>query len=66
MLYEVITIFLKHLISKQIPITGAADHLVSEAIYMQDPDGIGIEIAIDKPQEYWNVETNSVPRNNFV
>jgi len=34
--------FLHHLIVKQIPIDGAADHLVSEAIYLSDPDGIGI------------------------
>ncbi len=53
--------FLKHCISKQIPITGAADHLVSEAIYLLDPDGIGIEITSDRDQEFWNIEKQSVP-----
>jgi len=53
--------FLKHCIAKQIPITGAADHLVSEAIYLLDPDGIGIEITADRNQEFWNPEKQSVP-----
>lgn len=56
-----LSLFLKHLINEQIPITGAADHYVSEAIYLQDPDGIGIEIACDRDQDYWKIETNSVP-----
>ncbi len=58
-----LSIFLKHLIKNQIPITGAADHLVSEAIYLQDPDGIGIEIASDRNQDYWDIDTLSVPMN---
>lgn len=45
--------FLHHLINNQIPIDGAADHLVSEAIYLQDPDGIGIEITSDKDDSTW-------------
>jgi catechol 2,3-dioxygenase len=45
--------FLKHVIEKQIPITGAADHLVSEAIYLQDPDGIGIEVYSDRGDSFW-------------
>jgi catechol 2,3-dioxygenase len=35
------------------PITGAADHGVSEAIYLDDPDGLGIEIYADRPRELW-------------
>lgn len=45
--------FLHHVINRQIPITGAADHLVSEAIYLQDPDGIGIEISRDRSDSEW-------------
>ena len=36
-----------------VPIDGAADHGVSEAIYFRDPDGNGIEIYCDRPQEEW-------------
>ena len=36
-----------------IPITGAADHGVSEAIYLDDPDGNGVELYRDRPQDEW-------------
>ena len=32
---------------------GAADHLVSEALYLQDPDGLGIEVYADRPRDVW-------------
>lgn len=35
------------------PFTGAADHGVSEALYLNDPDGNGVELYWDKPQEKW-------------
>jgi len=35
------------------PFTGAADHGVSEALYLNDPDGLGIEIYADRPRERW-------------
>ncbi|HEX5468118.1 MAG TPA: VOC family protein [Gaiellaceae bacterium] len=35
------------------PIDGASDHGISEAIYLPDPDGNGIELASDRPQEAW-------------
>lgn len=34
-------------------LTGASDHLVSEAIYLDDPDGLGVEIYRDRPQAEW-------------
>lgn len=34
---------------------GAADHLVSEAIYLTDPDGLGIEVYSDRPRDEWQV-----------
>jgi catechol 2,3-dioxygenase len=34
-------------------LTGASDHLVSEALYLQDPEGNGIEIYHDRPREEW-------------
>ncbi len=35
------------------PIDGASDHGVSEAIYLSDPDGLGIELYVDRPVEQW-------------
>jgi catechol 2,3-dioxygenase len=35
------------------PLEGASDHGVSEAIYLSDPDGLGIEIYVDRPRERW-------------
>jgi catechol 2,3-dioxygenase len=35
---------------------GMSDHLVSEAIYLQDPDGLGIEVYADRPRERWRYE----------
>jgi catechol 2,3-dioxygenase len=35
------------------PLEGASDHGVSEAIYLADPDGLGIEIYADRPREQW-------------
>jgi catechol 2,3-dioxygenase len=44
---------LYHLAEKEIPIEGVADHSVSEALYLSDPDGNGIEIYRDRPQGEW-------------
>ncbi|SMP20734.1 Glyoxalase/Bleomycin resistance protein/Dioxygenase superfamily protein [Muriicola jejuensis] len=35
------------------PLTGASDHGVSEALYLDDPDGNGVELYWDKPREEW-------------
>ena len=37
-------------------LTGASDHLVSEALYLRDPEGNGIEIYRDRPREEWRYE----------
>jgi len=44
---------LKRLAETQWPVQGFADHLVSEAIYLPDPDGNGIEIYRDRPRAEW-------------
>ena len=44
---------LRRLIKAKIPLEGAADHGVSEAIYLRDPDGNGVELYWDKPQNQW-------------
>lgn len=41
------------LIEANYPITGASDHGVSEAIYLNDPDNNGVELYWDKPKEQW-------------
>lgn len=48
--------FLYHLAKKRIPITGASDHHVSEAVYLSDPDGNGIEVYQDRDPAKWIVE----------
>jgi catechol 2,3-dioxygenase len=45
--------FLAHTAREQIPLTGLSDHVVSEAIYLRDPDYHGIEIYADRPREQW-------------
>lgn len=44
---------LRRLVHAEIPLEGAADHGVSEAIYLRDPDGNGVELYWDKPQSEW-------------
>jgi catechol 2,3-dioxygenase len=46
---------LRHLIEVEAPIDGASDHSVSEAIYLHDPEGNGIEIYADRPRARWPV-----------
>jgi len=48
-----LAIALKQIIKANYPLTGASDHGVSEAIYLDDPDGNGVEIYWDKPQNKW-------------
>jgi catechol 2,3-dioxygenase len=44
---------LRRLIEAGIPLDGASDHGVSEALYLRDPDGNGIELYRDRPREEW-------------
>ncbi|MFN3651264.1 MAG: VOC family protein [Armatimonadota bacterium] len=44
---------LRRLVEAGIPLQGASDHGVSEALYLQDPDGNGIELYWDRPREEW-------------
>src|SRR5215208_2879898 len=43
----------QRLIATQTPVSGASDHKISEAIYLPDPDGNGIELAADRSREHW-------------
>jgi catechol 2,3-dioxygenase len=43
----------RRVLAAGIPLEGAADHGVSESIYLRDPDGNGVELYWDKPQQLW-------------
>ena len=44
---------LRRLIAARIPLDGASDHGVSEALYLRDPDENGVELYYDRPQDQW-------------
>lgn len=43
----------RRLLEAGVPLEGAADHGVSEAVYLRDPDGNGLELYRDRPREEW-------------
>lgn len=49
---------LRRLKAANIPLTGASDHGVSEAIYLDDPDGNGVELYHDRPKAEWPRDTD--------
>jgi catechol 2,3-dioxygenase len=44
---------LRRLLAAGVPLEGAADHGVSEALYLRDPDDNGLELYWDRPKEQW-------------
>jgi catechol 2,3-dioxygenase len=50
---ELLADALKRLLRAGIPLDGASDHGVSEALYLRDPDGNGVELYWDRPKEVW-------------
>jgi len=53
-----LAVVLKRLINAKYPLTGASDHGVSEAIYLNDPDQNGVELYWDKPVAEWPKDKN--------
>ena len=53
-----LAVFLRHIMNIGFNGIGAADHLVSEAIYLNDPENNGIEIYTDRNQKVWNYTDN--------
>lgn len=51
--------WLAHAARDRVPLVGLSDHFVSEAIYLSDPDGHGIEIYHDRPRELWEGQVMS-------
>lgn len=52
--------WINHAIADKIRIDGASDHIVSEALYLTDPEGNGIEIYADRPHEGWKWQNGQV------
>ena len=50
-----LAVIYQRLADNRYPLTGMSDHGVSEALYLDDPDGNGIELYWDKPQKEWPV-----------
>src|SRR3972149_6475424 len=44
---------LRHLVDAGVSLDGASDHGVSEALYLRDPDGNGVELYWDRPRDQW-------------
>ncbi|MEX0406704.1 VOC family protein [Aquibium sp. LZ166] len=49
-----------HVVEAGVPLEGASDHLVSEALYLADPEGNGIEVYADRPTAQWRTESGEV------
>jgi catechol 2,3-dioxygenase len=48
-----LALIFNRLMENNYPLTGASDHGVSEALYLDDPDGNGVELYYDRPKEQW-------------
>jgi catechol 2,3-dioxygenase len=51
---------LRRMLIRRYPLGGASDHLVSEALYLSDPDGNGLEIYCDRPRSEWRMDGQQV------
>lgn len=50
----------RHAATSRVPVVGASDHDVSEAVYLTDPEGNGVEIYADRPRETWRWHGDTV------
>ncbi len=53
-----LAVIVKRLLQSGYPLTGASDHGVSLAVYLDDPDGNGVELYWDKPKDTWPVDAD--------
>jgi len=51
-----LAVIVKRLLDAEYPLTGASDHGVSQAIYLNDPDQNGVELYWDRPKEEWPLD----------
>jgi catechol 2,3-dioxygenase len=56
-----LAVAVKRVIGAGVPLQGAADHGVSEAVYLADPDGNGIELYWDRPSQEWPRTEGGLP-----
>jgi catechol 2,3-dioxygenase len=63
-----LAVALQRLVDANYPLTGSADHGVSEALYLDDPDGNGVELYWDRPRERWplDAENNLQMKTEFL
>lgn len=52
--------WLAHVVAARVPLQGASDHIVSEALYLADPEGNGIEVYADRPVSDWHGESGEI------
>jgi len=52
--------WLRHALDSRLQLQGASDHLVSEAIYLADPEGNGIEVYVDRPRSRWHAPDGTI------
>ncbi|WP_375288515.1 VOC family protein [Sphingomonas sp.] len=52
--------WLRHAVDTGLPMQGAADHLVSEAVYLADPEGNGIKVYADRPRDQWRRDARGI------
>jgi catechol 2,3-dioxygenase len=57
---KALAVVLQRILDAGYPLEGYADHGVSEAIYLRDPDNNGVEIYVDRPKETWNVANDGM------
>jgi catechol 2,3-dioxygenase len=57
---------LRRVAEARVPFTGASDHLVSEALYLNDPEGNGIELYRDRPREQWQFIDGELQMGTFA
>lgn len=53
-----LALILNRLLVNKYPLTGMSDHGVSEAIYLNDPDGNGVELYWDRPKDEWPIKAD--------
>jgi catechol 2,3-dioxygenase len=58
---QALAVAVKQVVDAGVPLTGASDHGVSEAVYLRDPDQNGIELYRDRPREDWPAEMYTAP-----
>lgn len=61
---ELARVFLR-LFNNKTKFQGFADHLVSEAIYLSDPEGNGVELYVDRPRDEWGWKFGEVPMDTL-